>query len=174
MRSILLSAVVLIVIAGRGAFDSARAAALAFDSAADPAYAPYFSSAFLPNGINGGYGWGSGWEGAAGPNNLDLRVVSTAGSTINSPYTSGGSVWILPLFSGDMCFRRLVCDGRRSRWTARLRLPQYFRMNWDRRRLAVSMIAEFLICCVGPELQQNGAPNSFRRQNFLENSRIFT
>ena len=101
MRSILVSGAVIMVIAVLGAFDSVRAAALAFDSAADPAYMPYFSTSYLPDGINGGYGWGSGWQGVAGPNNLDLRVVSTAGFTINSPFTSGGSVWLLPAFSGD-------------------------------------------------------------------------
>src|SRR6185437_9317293 len=99
MRSILLSAIVVIGIAGSVTTGTARASALAFDSAADPAYAPYTS--FLPNGISGGYGSGSGWEGAGGPNNLDLRGVSAGGFAINSPFTSGGSVWVLPLFSGD-------------------------------------------------------------------------
>lgn len=100
MRSILLSAVVVILIAGPVTTGTVRASALAFDSAADPAYTPYFSTPYLPEGINGGYGWGSGWEGVAGPSNLDLRVVSTAGFTVNSPFTSGGSVWLLPAFPG--------------------------------------------------------------------------
>jgi len=100
MRSILLSAVVLIVIAGLGAFDSAHAAALAFDSAADPAYAPYLSSSELPKGINGGYGWGSGWIGLGGQPYLDMRVLGTAGFTFTSPFTSPGYEWFLPYSSG--------------------------------------------------------------------------
>lgn len=99
MRSILLSAV-LIVIAGPVVVRAASASALAFDSAADPAYAHLPSSGNLPNGVNGGYGWGSGWEGTGGSNFLDLSVVSTAGSTITSPVTSPGSMWVLPYLSG--------------------------------------------------------------------------
>src|SRR5947209_1649384 len=40
----------------------ARAAALAFDSAADPQYSLAPPNSWVA-GSNGGYGWGSGWSG---------------------------------------------------------------------------------------------------------------
>jgi len=102
MRSILLSAVVHIVIAGLGAFDSARAAALAFDSAADPAYAPYLATGAPVTGVNAGYGWGP-WEewyssGVSSTSRyIHLYDYSTNGANWSqSPLTSPGAVWEIP------------------------------------------------------------------------------
>ncbi len=100
MRSILFSGAVIMVIAVLGAFDSVRAAALAFDSAADPAYGPYLQSYSLPSGVNGGYGWGSGWVGPAGPSTFEATVLSTSSFTFANPFTSPGYEWLLRYWSG--------------------------------------------------------------------------
>jgi hypothetical protein len=96
MRSILLSAAVSIVIAASVA-NPARAAALAFDSAADPAYAPYLDTGAPIDGINGGYGWGP-WEeyapGFPSTSPYNKLYTSTSGSDWSqSPLTSSGTVW---------------------------------------------------------------------------------
>jgi len=103
MRSILLSAAVSIVIAVSVA-SPASAAAPAFDSAADPAYAPYVSSGIpLPAGINGGYGWGPweewyGYSGVVTVLPLRLDVISTNSSSwlFQNPLTSPGAAWEIP------------------------------------------------------------------------------
>jgi len=110
MRSILLSTAVSIVIAVSVA-STVDAAAPAFDSAADPAYAPYLNTGTLPEGINGGYGWGP-WEemdtsfSNVTPNAM-VNVTATSGFAWQSPITSPGAVWGIPA-AGDlsMCLAR--------------------------------------------------------------------
>lgn len=105
MRPILYSAVVLMMVAGLGAFDSARAAALAFDSAADPAYVPDPNTGQLPAGVNGGYGWEPWEETYSGFSNFTpdaiFSAIPTSGFTWQSPITSPGAMWRLPMtFAG--------------------------------------------------------------------------
>src|SRR5690348_9220350 len=100
MRSILLSAAVSIVIS----LSVARPAdaAMAFDSAADPAYSPYLDTATFPAGINGGYGWGpwEEWYAYSGSltvsPNVHLDASRTNASWLQSPLTSPGAVWAIP------------------------------------------------------------------------------
>jgi len=99
MRSILLSAVVLIVIAGI-ATSTALASSLAFDTASDPAYESYRQSNLIPLGVNGGHGWGSGWQGLQQPSDLGMRVASTAWLPFTDPFSSPGSAWSLDFASG--------------------------------------------------------------------------
>lgn len=103
MRSILLSAVFVIVVAEPFATDVARASALAFDSAADPAYAPYVTTGAPIIGVNGGYGWEPWVEMYSDSgvlsvsSNPHLLALSTNGSSWSqSPVTSPGTTWILP------------------------------------------------------------------------------
>jgi len=101
MRSILLSAAVSIVISLSVA-RSARAAALAFDSAADPAYASYRVTGAPVTGVNGGYGWGP-WEemySYAGvlsvSSNPHLLAINTNGFWLQNPVTAAGATWEIP------------------------------------------------------------------------------
>lgn len=99
MRSILLSAAVSIVIAVSAA-SPANAAAPAFDSAADPAYAPYRATGAPILGVNGGYGWGP-WEGrypTLGDSSPNVRLYAHANGSdwSQSPLTSPAAAWLLP------------------------------------------------------------------------------
>jgi hypothetical protein len=77
------------------------ASQIAFDYAGDSMYSGYGSTP-LPYMLNGGYGWGGGWQGA-GPHGaaaLFLESSSINGSgdpqgtgDINSPRTPGGRAW---------------------------------------------------------------------------------
>jgi len=101
MRSILLSAAVSIVIAVSVA-SPASAAAPAFDSAADPAYAQYVGTGAPIVGTNGGYGWGPWEEWVPNPSILlspDVHAyanTTTGPSWFQSPVTSPGAAWVIP------------------------------------------------------------------------------
>jgi len=93
----------MVAILGSVKTGTARASALAFDSAADPAYAPSLATGAPIAGVNGGYGWEPWVEmySISGvlsvSSNPHLGVISTNGSDWSqNPVTSPGATWLIP------------------------------------------------------------------------------